>query len=531
MVPRTRLGRDGHRWQILGGILQLPRDKFFKWAENRSAEAAFYDMLIRSPDGGLCFCFTDCFCAERSFMSVAHAPLHHAAASLVAAVLEVLAGTGEEPHFVIQRDFRSWKRSQQEVFLSNEHELWQQPVEFASSDWWCNFPEYQALRMVIQDHEALRTRLDTLVGYPSSLVRRQLDTVLVQYLLTPMVIATRAYRFDLDAFEAAYAVVEDGLLIETVRLVEYVPLLGFEISSSLAGTPLPDGLTIRPMSDAELSEAVRVMGIPISQFTSTNSFTLSRFHQNALVLERLLPVHSGNDQHPDAAVPSPFTNASRHMLTALRLVCGGSVAYGRPMHLQNQDDFDAQLYASAVLTEVQHPAEDRPTLLVDPAKVNDLHEVYALLSDPRILDMRFLQNALRRLVMAGSRVLSEDRLIDLCITAESLFIHHSGLPNTKNKQDRLVAGAKALLSCDTELHAADLHIERLIRDAYRSRNTEMHGDVVGTRSFHLLDGSTTHDLRDLVGDFERLLRRTAHLFLIRATAPGHGLSAPLGVGA
>ncbi|PWI06397.1 hypothetical protein DIZ27_33415 [Streptomyces sp. NWU339] len=368
------------------------------------------------------------FLPERPPMCAAHEPLHCAAANLVTAVLDALAEKGGGPRFVLQRDYRSWKGSQQEVFLGHEHELWQHPVEFSSSDWWCSLPEYQALRAVVDDHEVLCTRLDTLVGFPSSLVRRQLDTVVVQYLLTPVVEATRAYRFDRDAFEAAYAAVEAGLLTETVRLVEYVPLLGLDMSPSLAGASLPDGLTIRPMSDVELSEAVRVMGIPIGQFTSTNSFILSRLHQNALVLERDFPVHSGSDQHPDAATPSPFDDAARRMLTALRVVCGGSVTYGRPMRLQDQEDFDAHRYASAILTAVHHPTEGRPTLLVDRAKVEELHEVYALLSDPRILRMRFLQNALRRLVMAGSRVLPEDRLIDLCITAESLFIQHPGLP-------------------------------------------------------------------------------------------------------
>lgn len=331
-------------------------------------------------------------------MPAAHEPLRCAAANLVTAVLAALAEKGAGPRFVLRRDYRSWKRSQQEVFLGHEHELWQHPVEFSSRDWWCSIPEYQALRAVVSDHEVVRTRLDTLVGFPSSLVRRQLDTVVVQYLLTPVVEATRTYRFDRAPFEAAYAAFETGLLVRTVRLVEYVPLLGFDMSPSLAGTSLPGGLTVRPMSDVELSEAVRVMGIPIGQFTSTNSFILSRFHQNALVLERGFPVHTGSDQHPDAATPSPFDDAARHMITALRVVCGGSVTYGRPMRLQNQEDFDAHRYASAILTEVHHPVEDRPTLLVDRAKVEDLHEVYALLNDPRILGMRFLQNALRRLV-------------------------------------------------------------------------------------------------------------------------------------
>lgn len=452
-------------------------------------------------------------------MPAAYEPLHSAAANLVTAVLAALAEREVEPRFVLQRDYRSWKRSQQEVFLGHEHELWQHPIEFSSSDWWRSLPEYQALRAVVEDHDVLRTRLDTLVGFPSTLVHRQLDAVVVQYLLTPVVEAIRAYRFDRDTFEAAYAAVEAGLLTETVRLVEYVPLLGFDISPSLACASLPDGLTIRPMSDVELSEAVRVMGVPIGQFSSTNSFILSRFHQNALVLERDFPVHSGSDQHPDAAMRSPFDDAARRMLTTLRVVCGGSVTYGRPMRLQNQEDFDAHRYASAILTEVQHPAEERPTLLVDGAKVEELHEVYALLSEPRILGMRFLQNALRRLVTAGSRVLAEDRLIDLCITAESLFIHHSGLPQTRNKQDHLVAGAKMLLTGDPELDTEDRHIEQLIRDAYRRRNTEVHGDVAATELLCLLDGSTTHDLRALVADLERLLRRSARLFLIRATAP------------
>ncbi|WP_328893986.1 hypothetical protein [Streptomyces sp. NBC_00236] len=127
--------------------------------------------------------------------------------------------------------------------------------------------------------------------------------------------------------------------------------------------------------------------------------------------------------------------------------------------------------------------------------------------------------------MAGSRVLPEERLIDLCITAESLFVHHSGLPRTQNKREHLVAGAKALLTSDPELDTEDRHIEQLIRGAYRRRNTEMHGDVAETELLCLLDGSTTHDLSALVGDLERLLRRAARLFLLRAIVPGRGREA------
>jgi hypothetical protein len=448
-------------------------------------------------------------------MPTTHEPLHRAAEDLVTAVLAELSETASAPQFGLQRDYRSWRRCQQEIFLVEEREQWRWPHEFSSREWWYRFPAYQVLREVIQDHEVLRSRVDTLVGYPSSLLHRRLDDVVVRYLLTPVVEAARAYRFDGEAFEAAYATVEAGLFAKTVRLVEYVPLLGFDMSQAVLGAPLPDGLTIRPMTDGEVSEALRVMGIPIAQFSSTNSLHLSRFHQNALVLERDLPVHSGHNQHPEAGDLSPFDAAVNRMLIALRIVCGGSVTYGRPMRMQSREDFDAQPYASSRLTEVHHPVEDRPTLLVDAVTLGSLHEVYDLLSKPGVQSKRFLLNALRRLTMAGGRALPEDRLIDLCITAESLFIQHRGLSRRREKREHVVAGAKALLSGDPHLSAEDQHVEQLIEDAYRHRNVEMHGDVAQTRSSRLLDGTTTSDLHALVGDFERLLRRAAHLFLIQ----------------
>lgn len=150
-----------------------------------------------------------------------------------------------------------------------------------------------------------------------------------------------------------------------------------------------------------------------------------------------------------------------------------------------------------------------------------LGEVYDLLGKPGVQSKKFLLNVLRRLIMAGGRALPEDRLIDLCITAESLFIQHRGLSRTREKREHLVAGAKALLSGDAHLAAEDQYVEQLIEGAYRRRNVEMHGDVAQTRPSRLLDGTTTSNLHALVGDFERLLRRAAHLFLIQ-TAGGDG---------
>lgn len=49
----------------------------------------------------------------------------------------------------------------------------------------------------------------------------------------------------------------------------------------------------------------------------------------------------------------------------------------------------------------------------------------------------------------------------------------------------------------------------------------MHSDVAQAGPSRLLDGTATSDLYALIGDFERVLRRAAHLFLIQ-TVGGDG---------
>jgi hypothetical protein len=100
------------------------------------------------------------------------------------------------------------------------------------------------LPLAIDADPVLGTRLDTMVGTEFSLQQRRLDWLLVEHLLEPMIVTSRAYEFDDAVFELHYNRLEAGLLADTVRFVEFVPLTGF--TSSMAEIALLDGVVLRP---------------------------------------------------------------------------------------------------------------------------------------------------------------------------------------------------------------------------------------------------------------------------------------------
>ncbi|WP_244933106.1 hypothetical protein [Micromonospora tulbaghiae] len=198
--------------------------------------------------------------------------------------------------------------------------------------------------------------------------------------------------------------------------------------------------------------------------------------------------------------------ASR-LVAALRLVCGGSVTATRAIRCPPDDDFPQGLGPTASLSALPTFDEDRPTIL-GREQVEAAREVYDLLAHPAVREDRGLQTTLRRLVLAGADRVPTDRLIDLIVCAEVLFIKLPGLPADPRKQDKLVDGATTLLADDPVLQAPPERIEALLRLGYRLRNDEMHGDDPSRQELHTLTGQPTDRLSAVVDDIERVLRRT-----------------------
>jgi hypothetical protein len=447
-------------------------------------------------------------------MAIRFPDVRDAVAALMVAAMADLAANDSGPVFREYAGRSGWRRSSQETLVLDRQELWEYPPGLFGDRWWDRLTEMEGFRNALASHPELSSRVDELIGFPFGLRRRQLISMLTVELLTPLVEGPRTYTFHRARFDAAYARVEAGLLAETVRLVQAVPLLGFDMAFQ-PDVRVPEELVIRLMTEAELTAAVQA-GMPIQASTSTTGRTVSRLHQRAVIKVSDHPVQVGSPAGPVAgpvAVPASIEDDAHRLQIALRLVCGGSVTTGRPIQMQHPDDFDAHPGHSATLCNLDLPDENRVTILGTIEQVTQVQEIMTLLASHATAGDRPLQMALRRLVSAGSRGLAEDRLVDLIVAAEALFIHAAGRGRTGRKRDFLERGAATLLAGDAELSVSASAITAFIADAYKRRNHEVHADPHPPDTARLLDGTLALSLGAIVEDLERLMRRAVVLMI------------------
>jgi hypothetical protein len=427
--------------------------------------------------------------------------------------LSDLAERDGAPQVGAMPDLRNWWRYGQESFVALRSSAWHMPERVAMVNWLDTFAEMGAVREAIDADPVLGTRIDTMVGTEFSLQQRRLDWLLVEHLLEPMIVTSRAYEFDGAVLELHYNRLEAGLLADTIRFVEFVPLTGF--TSSMAEIALLDGVVLRPMTDPQMSRAIQVLAVPAEFSGGPNSVQVSRFHQWAVMREHSYPIRSykqGMPERPQAPRFPSLEEPVQRLITALRVVCGGSVVATRAIHAQHDDDFPPSVEGSAALPAVSSADVNRPTLLLPDEHVDAVRGVYEMLANSAVQQDRSLQVALRRLVSAGSKSLPEDRLIDLNICSEALFIKRSKVKGVQ-KGAPAAAAADQLLAGDPVLGVEREDVERFLKEAYSLRNAEIHGDHPVRKTMTLLRGAKSDDLARFVEDLALLLGRATQLIV------------------
>ena len=382
--------------------------------------------------------------------------------------------------------------------------------------WLDRFPEMTAVRLAYEANPVLGARVDTSIGTEFNRQRRDFGWLLIEHIIQPMVLATGTYGFDEAVFERLYDEFERGFGAAQIRMVEFLPLNGFESTETVV--QLPDGLVLQRMSDAQMSAAIDHLAVPRMSGTGVNSVHVSRFDQWALMRSRTYPVADGSPiaapQPP--AFPTLYEPATL-LITALRVVCGGSVVATRSMFAQADGEFPIVQGVSAIMNAFDRADNDRPTYLMTDA-LDAFKGTYMALSLPGVQADRSLQVALRRLVFAGSRSLDTDRLIDLVMSAEALFIKRANLPRG-TKGDKIAAAAADLLAGDPELNAEANRIRAFMGTLYQARNAEIHGEDRPYPSLHLLDGQPTDSMPRVLNDAEKIMRRAILTVLAEYTSP------------
>ena len=132
---------------------------------------------------------------------------------------------------------------------------------------------------------------------------------------------------------------------------------------------------------------------------------------------------------------------------------------------------------------------------------------------------RLIDNAVRRFTYSADRYRADDRLVDLVIAAETLFLGDAGNPQERGEL-RYRFALRA--SFYVESAGADRRaLFRFMRNSYDARSAIVHGGVPEPRLLQSLDGHRL-TLAEYADALEDVLRRAVHKALDTADAAATG---------
>lgn len=113
---------------------------------------------------------------------------------------------------------------------------------------------------------------------------------------------------------------------------------------------------------------------------------------------------------------------------------------------------------------------------LDEIETTDLQGLWAQLSSGVLEERRFLAASLRRFNLALDRDLMEDRIVDLMIAGESLFLHDVGRPQDRGESRFRLALRAAAFAESTQYTKRQAF--RVMREGYDVRSQIVHGGTV-----------------------------------------------------
>ncbi len=361
----------------------------------------------------------------------------------------------------------------------------------------------------LEDRESFRTcadqarnnpiagpQLDQLVGTSVAQTRLTLDQI-VRTLVGRMYSEDGRFEFDDDRFQQEWGLIYHYLSAETFDYVTIAPLPGFAAPFPVNISP---NIVIDRLTDEEVTRCVRV-GIlgPLSP-----DFELI-FEDSAVGLrctESMEKVVGKADLVSDTGSfgrrgPVDAITIVDDVLTALRLFkqgrvqCPGEVSGVKAWLLSAGHSY--RIRASHPLISSNYELRDM--------EVEEFQKMWSDLTGGELERRRFLAMALRRFNMAFERQQLDDRIVDLMIAAESLFLNDSGDPRERGEQRfRLAIRAAKFVEYPRYVPR---QVFDLMRKAYNIRSEIVHGSSIKKTN---LPDMPDAKLNDFVLACEELMR-------------------------
>ena len=430
----------------------------------------------------------------------------------VKAAIRLLADVCPEGPSRVLVGLDEWKRDPDNVFRLRDREepFWMECI-WAHRDQLHSLEEYHRLVAVVRAIPHIAQQLENLVGTALGSSRMEIDHV-TDHLVWRLLRITEGLRFDEAQFTQLFNTFEVDLQRTSFPFVLLAPLLGLKVES--APIRLTFDIEIDQMTDDEIIRCLSMgwlqAGYGMQRIADVKETAAVRVRY--YLEKRVGPT---DRSQIDEALKVDRTDNERAIgvLHALRVFKGGRVSM--PGLLQFSPHWPLE---GRTRFQYSNPGQ-MPQFNNYVLAQNEVAEFSAFWK--RFQDATAkgaLANAIRRFSYASERDREDDRIVDLMIAAESLFLADAGAPQERGEL-RYRLALRAAFFIDSPEYSRRA-IFKHMRRAYAARSAIVHGG--GEPGPDLLKSPTDEPLllQDFVKVTERLVRMALKKRIDMAEATG-----------
>ena len=355
-------------------------------------------------------------------------------------------------------------------------------------------PEYEKCVEVIKCDELLYSQTNTLIGTCMGSWRIETNNVITA--ITRKLLAEKnSFIFEPEIFESEYLRIENAFYENEIEFERLTPLYGF--TSTTFPIQLNNNISIVKLTELEITTLLKVgikLGIEIGM-----DF-IHDIAQFAIRIQYKLPKVIGDKriEKDERLRQAPFITANweQKIVDSLRVYKHGTV-YALGTATISSNFFNMMTTFTYGMPPINFIKNNYK---LDQDEVQGFKEFWHSKNNLSISEKHFLTIAIGRFSQANDRIQVEDKIIDLFICSEALFLSSGGSFHGELKY-RLSHRAAMFIEGDVD---SKKRAFKFMRDAYNVRSDIVHGK--SPKLPKKADGSK-YSLEEFAKDAEEYLRR------------------------
>ncbi len=425
-------------------------------------------------------------------LNIQNKELYDALSSLTKVILDIISNKIQKNLVITTKSI--WKKQNDDSYVKHrsEHPLWSTVLHKANDEIFAT-QEYKNFLNVIRTDDIISTQLDTLVGTCVGAQRIEAANIAFRPVYE-FLTGKEILDFNLSKFNTTYLQIENFLYTKEIEFEKITPLCGFSMED--LKILLCYNISIVKLTEEEILEFFR-LGIKLGTIMGNDEF-VHGIHKYAIKISYELPkiIYERNN-HDNVNKPNEFVSNQheQNVINALRIFKEGKLY---PISTINREK---SIFLSGVSFSfekpVKHFMENKYQLLAN--EVGEFKEFWERKCKAHMPEKHFLSVAIRRFSQSNERDSIEDRIIDLMICAEAVFLS-SDRSNQGELRYRLAHRAAMFIETDVE---SQRFIFDFMQKAYDVRSSIVHG---ATPKLPNKKDSSTYSIEDFCMDIERYLR-------------------------